>query len=115
MEIIIIIISSKHTDRVDPEECSRTENVGSESRVPPPSKDEPKHDTLIRSLTRSDNVSSLQPPPPSLDRKQPRKKKVLGPPTFNYKKLSNVYSQIRTNYPQVPDESPVDAKRKPGV
>ena len=51
----------------------------------------------------------------SLDRKQPRKKKVLGPPTFNYKKLSIVYSQIRTNYPQVPDESQVNAKRKPGV
>ena len=89
--------------------------VGSESRVTPPSKDEPKHDTLIRSLTRPDNVSSLHLPPPSLDRKQPRKKKVLDPPTFQYKKLSNVFSQSRTNYPRVPDESPVDVKRKPGV
>ena len=97
-----------HTDRVDPEECRRKDIVGSESSVTPPSKDEPKHDTLIGSLTRPDNVSSLHPPPPSLEKKQPRKKKVLGPPTFNYKKLSNVFSQIRTNYPQGPDESPVD-------
>ena len=106
-----------NTDRVDPEECSRTEIVGSESRVPPPSQDEPKHDAHITSLTSSDNVSFplLPPPPPSLEKRQPRKKKDLGPPTFNYRKLSNVFSQIRNNYPQVPDESPADAKRKPGV
>ena len=30
-------------------------------------------------------------------------------------KMAIVYSQIRTNYPQVPDESQVNAKRKPGV
>ena len=115
-----------NTGRVDPEECSRKAKVCSESRAPPPSNDEPKHDPPTECLTSSDNAS--QPPPPprhnfpilnsskiSFKKKQPRKKKALPPPSFSYTKLSNVYSQIRTNYPQVSDESQVDDKRKPGA
>ena len=116
-----------NTGRVDPEECSRKVKVCSESRAPPPSNDEPKHDPPTECLTSSDNASQPPPPPPrhnfpilnsskiSFKKKQPRKKKALPPPSFSYTKLSNVFSQIRTNYPQVSDESQVDDKRKPGA
>ena len=51
-----------HTDRVDPEECRRKDIVGSESRVPPPSKDEPKLEIFSQkiAITIEQNLRGLQ-------------------------------------------------------